>query len=285
MPSGERVVDGERSETAGRRRPVRLADDGQHPARGARYGRHDRMSTIDAAWLANRLRLARERRGLSQEAVAEKLGLPRTAVTDMESGRRSVSTLELAKLADLYGYPPAFFLGANEGADGEELALVLRRSLPETEQNPEIDSAVRGVVALCREGATLRRLLGRDPEPTVPDYACGMRSKTDAIRQAEEVAREERRRLGLGGAPVADIAGLLEEQGIWATATDLPDSVSGLFIDHPTVGLAILVNRNHAPVRRRFSWGDRVRRRRARPALRCEFRGNDLANEESRSYK
>jgi len=255
MPSGERVtrvVDGEKFETAGRTGLVPLANDVDPPA--SAWGRDDGMRTIDAGWLGNRLRLARERRGLSQEAVAEKLGLPRTAVTNMESGRRSVSTLELAKLADLYGYPAAFFLGANEGADGEDLALVLRRSLPEAEHNPEIESAIRDVVALCREGVTLRRLLDREPETTIPDYARRVRSAADAIRQAEEVAREERRRLGLGEAPIADIAELLEEQGVWTATTDLPESVSGLFIGHPTVGLVILVNRNHGPVRRRFSW-------------------------------
>ena len=58
--------------------------------------------TVEAEELGRRLRVAREARGLSQEAVAEALGLPRTAITQMEAGNRSVSTLELAKLAGLY---------------------------------------------------------------------------------------------------------------------------------------------------------------------------------------
>ena len=52
--------------------------------------------------LASRLRDARQGAGVTQEAVAEALGIPRTAVVQLESGNRSVSTLELTRLADLY---------------------------------------------------------------------------------------------------------------------------------------------------------------------------------------
>ena len=62
---------------------------------------------VDAMQLGNRLRAARERCRLSQQAVADALDLPRTAVTNMESGSRSVSTLELTKLAEIYRYSAA----------------------------------------------------------------------------------------------------------------------------------------------------------------------------------
>jgi hypothetical protein len=39
----------------------------------------------------------------------------------------------------------------------------------------------------------------------------------------------------------------------WTAATDLPDGLSDLFVNHPSIGLAILVNAAHHPVRRRFS--------------------------------
>jgi len=61
---------------------------------------------LDAVQLGNNLRAARERRGLSQVQVAEVLNLPRTAVTNIESGNREVSTLELTRLADLYRVSP-----------------------------------------------------------------------------------------------------------------------------------------------------------------------------------
>jgi len=209
---------------------------------------------IDAAQLGSRLRLARERRGLSQQAVADALGLPRTAVTNMETGNRAISTLELTKLADLYGYSAAFFLGANEGTGTEDLSVVLLRALPGIEDTPKVEAEVRRLLDLYCEGAVLRRMLDQAIEETVPSYAARMTSIGDAIRQGEFVAQEERHRVGLGNAPIRNIAELISDQGIWTAATDLPDSLSGLFINHPTVGLAILVNGKHWPVRRHFSY-------------------------------
>jgi transcriptional regulator with XRE-family HTH domain len=61
--------------------------------------------------LGELLREAREYLGLSQEMVADKLGLPRPSVSAMEMGKRKVSSLELKKLARLYKRPLTYFLG------------------------------------------------------------------------------------------------------------------------------------------------------------------------------
>ena len=60
--------------------------------------------------LRQRLRHARKGAGFSQQQAASALGLPRTAVTQMEGGGRAISTLELTQLAALYGRPPAWFM-------------------------------------------------------------------------------------------------------------------------------------------------------------------------------
>jgi transcriptional regulator with XRE-family HTH domain len=60
-----------------------------------------------------RLRQAREYLGLSQESVAEALGVPRASVSAMESGRRKVSSLELRNLARLYKRPLEWFYDSN----------------------------------------------------------------------------------------------------------------------------------------------------------------------------
>ena len=210
---------------------------------------------IDAAQLGERLRRARERRGLSQQAVAEALGLPRTAVTNIETGNRTVATLELARLADLYGASPAGFFAADAAPAEEDAAVVLPRVLASLDGAPEFHAAVQRVWSLCREGATLRKLLGRAPEPVIPSYAGPLGTAGDAVRQGEAIAREERRRLGLGNAPVGPIADLIGSQGIWVAACPLPADMSGLFLSHPSIGPTIVVNNNgHAPVRRRFSY-------------------------------
>lgn len=208
---------------------------------------------MDAAQLGTRLRAARDRRGLSQQAVADALGLPRTAITNIETGARAVSTLEITKLADLYGQAPAYFLAANEEED-EDVFVVLHRVLPEIEGAPQTKREVSRILDLYREGAGLRSLLDQASEQTVPNYAIKLSSVGDAIRQGEVVAQEERRRLRLGTAPIVNAAETISEQGIWTAATDLPNGLSGLFVNHPSIGLAILVNVTHRPVRRRFSY-------------------------------
>jgi transcriptional regulator with XRE-family HTH domain len=67
--------------------------------------------------LATRLREAREYLNLSQQFVADKAGIPRSAVSDIERGVRKVDSLELRKLARLYMYPVGYFLGEEEVAD------------------------------------------------------------------------------------------------------------------------------------------------------------------------
>lgn len=207
----------------------------------------------EAVQLGARLRAARERRGLSQHAAAQALGLPRTAVTNIESGNRAVSTLELTKLADLYGRPPTHFLREGD-AESLDPAVVLLRAEPGIGHNAEIDSAIRHCLDLCLEGAALRKLLGHTIEQTVPNYAARLTSVGDAIRQGEIVAQEERRRLGLGNAPLGNPAEIISGQGIWVCATVLPEDLSGIFLNYPSIGLAVLINSKHSAVRRRFSY-------------------------------
>ena len=54
------------------------------------------------AILSERLKEARVYRGLSQEEVARHLGVPRSAVSLIESGARRVTAAEFSRLAKLY---------------------------------------------------------------------------------------------------------------------------------------------------------------------------------------
>lgn len=58
---------------------------------------------MSAQSLPERLREARKYLKLSQEFVADQLGLPRTAITAIECGQRQISTDELGKFSELYG--------------------------------------------------------------------------------------------------------------------------------------------------------------------------------------
>lgn len=209
---------------------------------------------IDAKQLGSRLRKIRELCGLSQDAVARELELPRTALTNIENGNRRVSILEITKLAEIYNCSPSFFIEESEESQTEDIMVVLQRALPERMNDPENKSSVRRIVDLYREGAELLRILNREVYAAIPNYSAEMKSPGAAIQQGERVAREERHRLRLGDAPIHDIAELLGEQGIWTGAANLPDSMSGLFIHNQSTGFAVLVNDSHGLERQRFSY-------------------------------
>lgn len=65
----------------------------------------------ESVMLGARLREAREYLGMKQEEVARHLGLQRTAVSEIENGRRGVGAIELKKLARLYQRSVAWFTG------------------------------------------------------------------------------------------------------------------------------------------------------------------------------
>ena len=65
--------------------------------------------------LAEVLRSHRERCHMTQELVAEKIGVSRQAVSKWESGASEPSTTNLIKVARLYGVDPAELLREVEG--------------------------------------------------------------------------------------------------------------------------------------------------------------------------
>ena len=66
--------------------------------------------------LGAKLREAREYVGLKQEQVAQHMELPRTAVSEIENGRRGVSAIELKRLARLYQRRVTWFTGEESEA-------------------------------------------------------------------------------------------------------------------------------------------------------------------------
>jgi Zn-dependent peptidase ImmA (M78 family)/transcriptional regulator with XRE-family HTH domain len=209
---------------------------------------------FDLQQLGMRLKEARENRGLSQEQVAGHLGLPRTAITHMESGNRQVSTLELSQLAELYHRSIADFF-ADIPLSQEDPLLALHRIGENLVGDPVVNEELSRCVSICRDGVELQKLLGRPERMGPPAYKLPAPTNIgEAVQQAAEVAAAERRRLELANTPIADIAELISAQDIWASGARLPDAMSGLFLRHPSIGMAILVNFDHVRARKRFSY-------------------------------
>lgn len=97
--------------------------------------------------LAERLRDARETRGLSQEAVARQLGLPRPAISHIENGHRRVEALELTELARIYDRPLSYF---TTDAREAQLERILRAAV-------DLDEADRDAIIKFAEELKRRR--------------------------------------------------------------------------------------------------------------------------------
>jgi transcriptional regulator with XRE-family HTH domain len=85
------------------------------------------VSVDEAGRLADRLRETREYLNLSQQYVSEQTGIPRSAISDIERAARRVESLELKRLANVYGVAVSYFL--DEEAAGDEVAAVMTRLL------------------------------------------------------------------------------------------------------------------------------------------------------------
>lgn len=81
----------------------------------------------DRKQMGERLKEAREYLGFSQDQVATFIGVPRSAISLIETGQRKVDAIELKKLAGLFKRPVSHFTGEEvedvfDSADVQHLA-------------------------------------------------------------------------------------------------------------------------------------------------------------------
>jgi Zn-dependent peptidase ImmA (M78 family)/DNA-binding XRE family transcriptional regulator len=196
--------------------------------------------------LGERLRAARVRAGLTQDAAASKLDVARTTLVAIEKGQRKVRPDELRALAGLYRQSINTLLRPTAVA----VDLVPRfRALSEAEHRPAADAA-QLLNDLAAGEAELERLVGQPSRPTYPaERPIG---PGDLREQAEDLAMEARQRLGLGLSPISDMVSLLElDLGVRVFVRPLASgAISGLFVYDDDLGACILLNQNHPRERR-----------------------------------
>lgn len=91
---------------------------------------------LDRIKLGTRLREARQYINLSQDVVAHHVGIPRTALSQIESGRRKIDALELKKIAGLYKQPVSYFTGEDSTVAGTAKDIAyLARSVANLSEN------------------------------------------------------------------------------------------------------------------------------------------------------
>jgi Zn-dependent peptidase ImmA (M78 family)/transcriptional regulator with XRE-family HTH domain len=211
----------------------------------------DPLAEVDPRRLGSRLREAREARAWTQAHVAGELGIARTTLVALEKGERRARAEELVELARLYGRSLSQLLQRGEPAEG--FAVQLRSALPgPSTVDAELLAAIAELEGLCEDYRwleELRRAPLRRRYPPPFDV-----EGVDPAQAAEDVAGEERRRLGLGDAPLASLRGVLEaDVGLRIFGIGVPASVAGMYAFTEPLGGCIGVNRDHPAERARLT--------------------------------
>ena len=211
--------------------------------------------------IIERIKLIRKSRRISQQQVADAIGISRATFYRIESGKRSISTLILADLAEFFSCPFDFLIGQNP-VDKYDLVTLLYLTadslVGQSDANKMIDR-VKDFIRLYREGIIMKRELGLLAPPNLPSYENNeTQSPGDAVDQGEQIAIQERRRLGIGQSPITDLPALIARQDIWVSTVELPEPVSGIFIDHPSTGMAIIVNSSQSYGNQRISFAFQI---------------------------
>ena len=213
------------------------------------------LDTIDPAVLGAQLMSARKARGLTQQAVADALGVARTTVVAMEKGDRRPRPGELVQLATLYGRQVGDLVRATFEPPRESFIVQFRaaRGSGSADRDEKREADERAFEDLCRDYVELERLNDSPLSRRYPDVYDV--SESDPELAGEEVAASERNRLGLGDGPVGDLWGILEtDVGLRVFSQIFADSrVAGLFVFTDEYGGCISVNQHHPEERQRWT--------------------------------
>jgi transcriptional regulator with XRE-family HTH domain len=182
---------------------------------------------------AARLKKLREEAGLTQEELGEAVGLSSEYISLLEAGKRTPSIIALNRISKHFQKNVSFFLETRENPftvlqSDEQLSSATKKTLAEFQK-------------ICLEYLELEKITGRH---------CQLAPLYSGSLSPQNMAEEERRRLGLGNEPIRDIFKLGEMNGCRYIKMSLPEEarISGIFIFLEEKDAAFaLVNSNLPP--------------------------------------
>jgi Zn-dependent peptidase ImmA (M78 family)/DNA-binding XRE family transcriptional regulator len=211
------------------------------------------LETIDPKVVGRRLQEARKARGLTQQDVANELGIARTTVTAIEQGERRVRPEELIQLARLYGRAVSDLVREREVV--EEFIVQFRTAIAQAGRHQtKLSRAIQEFQQLCEDYLELEQLCGAPLTRNYPpQYSIEGISPEEA---AEDIASAERNRLGLGDGPILRLREILENDvGLRIFYPKLPSHIAGMFGYTDKLGGCIAINALHPEERQRWSLG------------------------------
>jgi Zn-dependent peptidase ImmA (M78 family)/transcriptional regulator with XRE-family HTH domain len=209
------------------------------------------LDQIDPKAIGARLQEARKARGMTQQAVADRMEIARTTLVAIEKGERRVTPEELIKLAAIYGRPVSEFVSRQIVTAGfvPQFRTEWREDF---DQDDGLAKAGDELQRLAEDYAELERMCGLPmPRAYPPTYETTGSSPEQA---AEEIAIAERNRLGIGDGPISNLRDRLEtDVGLRIFYFAMPPKISGVFAYNDVLGGCVGINANHPRDRRNWS--------------------------------
>jgi Zn-dependent peptidase ImmA (M78 family)/transcriptional regulator with XRE-family HTH domain len=235
------------------------------------------MKAVSQHELGERVADARRRKGWTQGELAARVGLTQTSVSRIETGVRTVSSLELAELAEVLGVSLLDLLRA-----GQRPMLAIAARLGHFRDPGAVDRALRRAEALIRLDELLDSVLGPSPPegppplggPSPPSEASppsgaaplggvalpgpaavrrGEVGRGPAVDQGRRLAGQVRQALRLGDGPLGPLPEVLEERlRLDVDFSPLPEAVDGLCVSVGEHAL-VLVGSSKPSSRQRFT--------------------------------
>jgi transcriptional regulator with XRE-family HTH domain len=115
------------------------------------------MSEGTREQIASRLRTAREAAGLSQGQTAKLLDMHRPTISEIEAGRRKVSSEELVRFAELFGVSVEWIMTPSEGTDPSEDRIVLAARELGKMKDQDLDRLLSLLRMIRKRGGSDRR--------------------------------------------------------------------------------------------------------------------------------
>ena len=85
---------------------------------------------VDKKLIGKRIRHRREVAGLSQEQLAERLGLSTNHISSMECGKSLLTTKRLLDLCDILGGTPNYYLLGEIGPEADRITALIQKLAP-----------------------------------------------------------------------------------------------------------------------------------------------------------
>jgi Zn-dependent peptidase ImmA (M78 family) len=205
-----------------------------------------RESNSNSAFNPHRLRIARDRRGLTKEALSVECGVTRRAVTDWESGR--VEAPPVDRISSALHFPSQFFFGD----DLDEIPPEAASFRAYTSMSQRQIHRVLAQAALIQKFSDWIEARYRTPETDIPSIQELTAPQTVDEPVPTEAAASLRAIWNLGARPIKNMLTLLESQGVRVFALGSSDREIDAFSFWHAKRAYIFLNTNKSAERLRF---------------------------------